>query len=108
MPKAKVKLGAAISAVVVLLAIGTVSYHYIEGWRFIDSFYFTSMTLTTVGFGDFVPSHDASKLFTVFFGFAGIGIMFFALSVLAGSFFEHRGRLPSIEKAIKNGKKRRR
>jgi voltage-gated potassium channel len=51
----------------VLLFTGTVSYHLIEEWSIVDSLYFTTMTVTTVGYGDLVPTTDASKLFTVFF-----------------------------------------
>lgn len=37
----------------ILPAIG---FHYLEGWRFLDAWYFTIITLTTVGFGDYTPS----------------------------------------------------
>jgi voltage-gated potassium channel Kch len=63
-----------------VLGTGTVVYHYVEDWSWVDSFYFSSVTLTTVGFGDFVPTTDASKLFTVFYIFSGISIVGAALS----------------------------
>jgi hypothetical protein len=57
------------------LATGTVVYRVVEGWSWVDSFYFSSVTVTTVGFGDLAPTRDASKLFTVFYIFWGIGII---------------------------------
>ena len=63
-----------------VLATGTVVYHYVEDWSWVDSFYFSSVALTTVGFGDLVPTTDASKLFTVFYIFSGISIVGAALS----------------------------
>lgn len=60
---------------VLVLATGTVVYHYVEDWSWVDSFYFSSVALTTVGFGDFVPTTDASKIFTVFYIFSGISII---------------------------------
>jgi hypothetical protein len=62
-------------AVVVMLAIGTVVYHFLEDWGWVDSFYFSSVAVTTVGFGDLAPSRDASKLFTVAYVFSGIALI---------------------------------
>ena len=58
-----------------VLATGTVVYHYVEDWSWVDSFYFSSVALTTVGFGDLTPTTDASKLFTVFYIFSGISLI---------------------------------
>jgi len=49
------------SAIVVLI-IGTVMFTLLEGWSIVDSFYFVTMTATTVGYGDFIPTHNASKV----------------------------------------------
>ena len=57
------------------LAFGTVVYHYIEGWTWIDCIYFSIITLTTIGYGDFSPETDAGKLFTIFYIIIGIGII---------------------------------
>jgi len=58
-----------------VLALGTVVYHLIEGWSWVDSFYFSSVAVTTVGFGDLTPTTDASKLFTVFYIFSGMTLI---------------------------------
>ena len=57
------------------LGFGTVAYHILEDWGWIDAFYFSAVALTTVGFGDLSPSNDASKLFTVFYIFSGISLI---------------------------------
>jgi len=62
-------------AVVLLLGIATVVYHILEGWGWVDSFYFSSVAVTTVGFGDLTPSTSGSKLFTVFYVLTGIGVV---------------------------------
>jgi hypothetical protein len=59
----------------ITLAVGTVVYHFMEKWTWVDAFYFSSVALTTVGFGDLTPSSDASKLFTVFYIFSGISLI---------------------------------
>jgi len=63
------------AAVVLVLGIGTISYHFIEGWSWVDSFYFSVVTGSTVGFGDLSPTTDASKLFTVLYIFSSISIL---------------------------------
>lgn len=63
------------------LGTGTVVYHVLEDWGWIDSFYFSAVALTTVGFGDLSPSTDASKLFTVVYIFSGISLIGAMLNV---------------------------
>ena len=62
-------------AAALMLVTGTVVYHYLEDWSWVDSFYFSSVAVTTVGFGDIAPSRDASKLFTVAYIFFGIAVI---------------------------------
>jgi hypothetical protein len=40
----------------------------------IDSFYFSTITLATVGYGDFVPTTVAGRTFTIFYVMFGAGI----------------------------------
>lgn len=59
----------------VVLAFGSTVYHYLENWSWIDSIYFSVITLTTIGYGDFSPQTDEGKLFTIFYILIGIGII---------------------------------
>jgi voltage-gated potassium channel Kch len=58
-----------------IIAFGSVVYHFVEGWSWINSIYFSVITLTTVGYGDFSPQTDEGKLFTIFYIIIGIGII---------------------------------
>jgi hypothetical protein len=58
-----------------VLGLGTFFYSRVEGWRPLDSFYFTITTLTTVGYGDFTPQTDAGKIFTAFYIIVGISLL---------------------------------
>lgn len=76
--------------VLVTLAAGTLFYWQIEGWSLLDAFYFSSITLTTVGYGDLSPQTDAGKLFTVFYLFTGIGLIVAFLNAVARAAVEQR------------------
>jgi len=74
-----------ISAVVILIN-GMIIYHFVEGWRWLDSLYFSVITLTTVGYGDFSPKTDFGKIFTMIYVLTGIGIIFGFIN----TFHKHR------------------
>ncbi len=84
------RTSAALSALLILIGSGTFVYHRLEHWTWIQSLYFTVATLTTVGYGDIHPTSDSSRLFTVVFILAGVGIAIAALSILAGAYFDRR------------------
>lgn len=60
--------------VLTLLAGAVLFYTRIEGWSFLDSLYFAVMTMSTIGYGDFVPRSPESKLFTIVFAVLSIGV----------------------------------
>jgi voltage-gated potassium channel len=72
-------------ALLVAIAIfsGTGFYSFVEGLRVVDAFYFSVVTLTTVGYGDFAPETDAGKLFTAVYVLVGIGILLAFVTTVA-------------------------
>lgn len=61
--------------VCITLFTGTVFYARVEGWSLLDAFYFSFITLTTIGYGDLVPTTPLSKIFTILYVAVGIGIL---------------------------------
>lgn len=76
--------------ILIVLLGGTIFYHYVEKWRYLDALYFSAYTITTVGYWDITPKTDLGKIFTIFYLFAGVGIVIYGLSILATHFIEFR------------------
>lgn len=64
-------------ALLVLLLVGTLGYRLIEGWPWVDGFYMTFITLTTIGFGEVGELSVAGRFFTILIGVVGIGLVAF-------------------------------
>ena len=63
------------SGAVTMILFAAVVYHLLEDWSWVDSLYFSTVAVTTVGFGDLAPSTDVSKLFTVVYILAGVSVI---------------------------------
>jgi hypothetical protein len=50
--------------------------HNVEKWSVIQSAYFIVTSISTVGYGDFVPTSDGSRVFTLIYVIFGISIIF--------------------------------
>ena len=46
-----------------------------DGWSILDSIYFATITMTTVGYGDFVPETQMERLFAIFFILFSVVVM---------------------------------
>ena len=57
------------------ILFGTLIYHFLEGWDWVDSLYFVVITTTTIGYGDLTPTTQLTKFITVFFALNGVAIL---------------------------------
>lgn len=70
----------AIALFAALIVSGSLVYQRLEGWGNLDSLYFTTITIMTVGYGDLTPETDAGKIFTIGYSIGGIAIAIYLLS----------------------------
>lgn len=64
-----------LAAAVATIATGTIVYHVVEKFSWLNSYYFSVVTLATVGYGDISPKTAFGKIFTTFYIFVGVGIL---------------------------------
>ncbi|MCU9849791.1 potassium channel family protein [Defluviimonas sp. WL0024] len=69
---------------------GTVFYHNVEGWSWLDALYFCVATMSTVGYGDFAPQTDAGKIFTIAFMLLGIGLFVALVGQIANALIRRK------------------
>lgn len=77
---------------ILVILLGSKIYQNVEGWSYLDSVYFTVVTMTTIGYGDIVPVTSAGKMITIFASFFGIAMVFYLISVIGSYFFERKLR----------------
>ncbi len=75
-------------AVLLVVMLGTAGYHYIEGWNWLDSLFMTSITITTVGYGETHPLDTAGQIFTIFLLLTSVGTFAYSLTAMASLVME--------------------
>ena len=84
------KVSAALSTLAVFLGTGTIAYHFLEGWTWTTSFYFSVVTLSTVGYGNLYPTTTASQLFTSFYILIGVAAVVASLGIIGSAILDRR------------------
>ncbi|MBN2255962.1 MAG: NAD-binding protein [Deltaproteobacteria bacterium] len=79
---------------ILIFVFGTLGYHVLEGWPFLESFYATVVTLGTVGYGDFYPKSSEGRIFAIFLITFGVGTMAYTFALVMENFME--GRLKQV------------
>jgi voltage-gated potassium channel len=84
-------------ATVFTIGLGSAYYSFAEGWSLVDSFYFSVISLLTVGYGDFVPTTPFTKMFTVFYLILGASLLLSFINALAQQhFLNDRKRIKAL------------
>jgi len=90
-----------------LVLSGTIFYWTVEDWTIVESLYFSVVTLTTVGFGDFAPTSAGAQIFTIFYILTGIGVFVALLASVAQQYIAQKSEAPSARERISSVRQRR-
>jgi len=92
--------------IILVIFIGTIGFHLIEGWSFLDCLYMTVITIFTVGFKEVRELSPQGQVFTIFVILGGVGTAIFAFTKIAEIAFEGGikkfWRRRRMEKELKN------
>ena len=78
----KRKLKLILYAFAFLLIIGIIGFKFLLQVDWVDAFYMTVITISTVGFGEIGTTSNASELFSVLMIFLGVGIVGYAFTTV--------------------------
>jgi len=84
------------SMLLLIITIGTLYGVTGEDWNFVESLYWTVVTITTVGYGDYAPSTQSGRLAISFFILAGCGAFAAILSGVVASYISIRHRAAAL------------
>ncbi|MCK4432255.1 MAG: potassium channel protein [Candidatus Aminicenantes bacterium] len=95
--------------ILLMIFIGVVGFHIIEGWPFLDCLYMTIITIFTVGFKEVKNLSPQGRIFTIFIILGGVGTAIFAFTKLGEILYEgginrflRRRKMEKKLKSLKN------
>ncbi len=89
--------------IITTVALGIVGFMLIEAYNFVEAFYMTIITLSTVGYTEVRPLTDNGRIFAAILIITNIGIFTYAISVLSSFIIE--GDIKQIWKHYNMNKK---
>ncbi len=81
--------------IVIMIVTGSFVFQITEWRSRFESLYFTVITMTSVGFGDLVPSSVAGKIFTMIYAILGVPMFIYTTSIVLQMRF--RGYLKRVQ-----------
>jgi len=73
-----------------LIIIGTIGYMLIDNYSFINAFYMTVITVSTVGFGEVQELSDTGKVFTAILILGGLGVLAYFITQISQNLFQNQ------------------
>ena len=81
-----------VALIALLFAYGIIGSYIILGLGPIDSIYYAVITMTTVGYGDYIPDTGIEKLFATTLALGGVVLLAYVFNVILTNFQEKVGK----------------
>ncbi|XP_043469261.1 TWiK family of potassium channels protein 7 isoform X2 [Leptopilina heterotoma] len=83
-------ISVAISILLGYIFIGATIYHFWEdNWSFFESFYFVFISMSTIGFGDYVPTHPIYMMCSIIYLVFGLALTSMCINVVQVMLSDH-------------------
>lgn len=69
--------------------IGAIVYSMWESWSFFESFYFVFISMSTIGFGDYVPQHPIYMMASIIYLVFGLALTSMCINVVQVKLSDH-------------------
>jgi len=73
---------------ILLLSVGTFGYMVLDGYSFLEALYMTTITISTVGYGETKPLSNNGRIFTIFLILSNFGVLTFMISKITRFLFD--------------------
>lgn len=77
--------------ILALFAYGILGSYFIMDLNLIDSVYYTVITMTTVGYGDYIPSTGIQKIFATTLALGGVALLAYVINIILTNVQEKMG-----------------
>lgn len=77
--------------ILVLFAYGILGSYFIMDLNLIDSVYYTVITMTTVGYGDYIPATGIQKIFATTLALGGVALLAYVINIILTNVQEKMG-----------------
>jgi hypothetical protein len=86
------KIPIPLAIILTWVIIGTVLFHALEDWTWAQCFYYSVVTLTTVGYGDFSPTTDISRVIASVYILLGSTIVIGAVGYIGSNYLARKNK----------------
>lgn len=74
--------------IIILFIYGIVGSYFIMGLNLIDSIYYATITMATVGYGDYTPHTGIQKIFATTLAIGGVALLAYVFNIILTNFQE--------------------
>ncbi|XP_057341030.1 uncharacterized protein LOC130678052 [Microplitis mediator] len=75
-------ISVAITILIAYIFVGATAYNIWEQWGFFESFYFVFISMSTIGFGDYVPKHPIYMMCSIVYLVFGLALTSMCINVV--------------------------